>query len=99
MSQPQYKLNWLGYIATVIGPIALTAEIIDIIKHQSTEEISWLYVTLSIVVSSLWLTHSIVNKITPSIIYSCIIGLLFIVMLILKIIYTKKKKYKELKIK
>ena len=76
----EYKHDWLGYVAAVLGPIALFTEIMHVKKTKKTKGLSYIWLGLSFTVSTLWLTHSYINKIKPgmvsSIIYLCLLSYL-----------------------
>ena len=89
--QIEYKHDWLGYVASILGPISLCFEIHHVAKTKSSKSLSYYWLILSIVVSCLWLTHSIINKIKPGILSSVIYINLMFIMVYLKIKYSKKK--------
>ena len=78
----EYKHDWLGYLAAILGPIALYTEIRHIRKTRETKGLSYIWMGLSFTVSSLWLAHSIINKIKPAA-FSSIIYLFLLSNLIL----------------
>ena len=62
----EYNHDWIGYVAAVLGPIAFLTEIMHVRKTRQTSGLSFLWLSLTFLVSSLWLTHSIINKIRPA---------------------------------
>jgi uncharacterized protein with PQ loop repeat len=87
----KYKHDWLGYVASVLGPISLCFEILHIKKTKDSKSISYKWLILSLIVSCLWLAHSIINKIKPGVLSSVIYINLMFVMIYLKHKYSKKK--------
>jgi uncharacterized protein with PQ loop repeat len=90
-----YKHDWLGYLASVLGPLSLCFEIYHVHKTKSSKALSYYWLVLSLIVSCLWLAHSIINKIKPGVLSSVIYINLMFVMIYLKHKYSKKKYSKK----
>ena len=81
------KLNYIGTIAAILGPIALLFEILKIIKIKSASQLSWLWILTEVLVCILWLIFGIANKITPTIISAILFIILSLILIYLKLSY------------
>ena len=90
-----YKHDWLGYIASILGPLALGFEVYHVYEKKSGESLSYIWLCLSLVVSALWLSHSAINNINPGVISSSFYICLTILMISIKYKYSLKKGRKK----
>jgi MtN3 and saliva related transmembrane protein len=85
------KLNWIGYVAAIIGIIGTSSQIVKTIKMKESRDLSLIFLLLGLCTSILWFVHGIANKVKPAIVSGILDILLAFTLVYLKFKYNGKK--------
>lgn len=86
-----HNIDILGFIAAILGTFSLVPQVVKTMRSQSVSGISMIMYIIITVDSLLWLTYGIVLSIAPLIVQSTITFSCSFIMIIMKLLWEKKK--------
>ena len=81
---------FLGYIGTALGTITFLPQVIQIYRTKKAKDVSFLTFAINTVSGVLWIAYGLLIGAFPLVLVNLIIGTLSIMIIIMKIKYSKK---------